>query len=230
MPAHPPSNSSACHDRATAKRAVALIVDQGEGTRKDHIDSHYGMFTTIRNELQQLLQQRSAFEPARPVADNPMAELHTDVGPSGPGQLVNLIADPTTRAVQDVFTSSYDLLLLSLFRFFAGGRDDSMAPAMKQVTLRLMMTVVRPLGELLTRLPMGDPYPGLTAGPSFEMFPEIELLPHAYTARVLIAERLQETAVAARALARGPDLEAGAATVMSSVAASLDELSRLLDP
>ena len=208
-------------DRETAKRATLLIIDQGEGTRRDSVDSHYGIFSAINTELNEMLRANPSFEPARPVADNPLCELHTFIGSDPDAPVVNIISDPTTRAVQDLFTVAYDVLVLALFRNFAAGRSDEGASVLKQVTLGLMMTVIRPLGELLTRLPMGPGYVGLTAGPSFEYFPEIELLPHAAAARIAMAERLDDAAAAAEVLARSNALDPGKAGVIASVGSNL---------
>ena len=213
-------------DRASAQQAVSLIMTQGEGSPRDRPDSHYGVFTAIRQDLVAMQAADPSFRPARPVADNPLAQLHPDCRADPDGAHLNVITDPLTRQVQDIFTSAYDILLLALFRFFAGGSSAAAAPAVKQVVLDLMMTVIRPLGDLLTRLPMGDEYVGLTAGPSFETFPEVELLPHGAAARVVIAERL--VATQADALDACGLLDARAATVMSAVAARLGESAAVL--
>jgi hypothetical protein len=213
-------------DRASAQQAVSLIMTQGEGSPHDRPDSHYGVFTGIRQELVAMQAADPSFRPARPVADNPLAQMHPDCRADPDGAHLNVITDAVTRQVQDIFTSAYDILLLALFRFFAGGSSDSAAPAVKKVVLDLMMTVIRPLGDLLTRLPMGEEYVGLTAGPSFETFPEVELLPHGAAARVVIAERL--VATQADALDACGLLDPRAATVMSAVAARLGESAAAL--
>jgi hypothetical protein len=215
-------------DRESAKRATLLIIDQGEGTRRDSADSHYGIFSAINTELNDMQRANPDFQPARTVADNPLCELHTFIGSDPDGPVVNIISDPTTRSVQDLFTVAYDVLVLALFRNFAGGRDDKGASVLKQVTLGLMMTVIRPLGELLTRLPMGPGYVGLTAGPSFEYFPEIELVPHAAAARTAMAERLGDAAEAAAVLARSQALDPGKAGVIASVGGNLARFAAAL--
>ncbi len=213
-------------DRATAQQAITLIMVQGEGSPADRPDSHFGVFSTIQRQLGQLTAADPTFRPARPVADNPLSGAHPDCNPDPAGARLNLIADPTTIRVQDIFTSSYDMLLLALFRFFAGGSTDAAAPAVKRVVFELMMNVVRPLGDLLTRLPMGDGYGALTAGPSFETFPEIELLPHGAAARVLIAERLETTQL--DAIEVGGLLDRRSAAVLVSVADHLGRLAQAL--
>ena len=63
-----------------------------------------------------------------------------------------------------------------------------------------MEDVISPLGELITRLPIGPDYPGMTAGPAFELFYDADwLLPHQDAAWQLIGERLDELAAFAMA-------------------------------
>jgi hypothetical protein len=58
-----------------------------------------------------------------------------------------------------------------------------------------MVGVLRPLGNLITSLPVGPEHPGLTAGPSFELFYENDyLMPHREAAWALLEERLREAA------------------------------------
>jgi hypothetical protein len=56
-----------------------------------------------------------------------------------------------------------------------------------------MYLVIRPLGEVITQMPVGPDHPGMNAGPSFEVFyASGYLLPHTWQAWVLIHERMQE--------------------------------------
>jgi hypothetical protein len=55
-----------------------------------------------------------------------------------------------------------------------------------------MKNVVKPLGSLVTRLPVGPEHPGRTAGPTFELFygPDL-LLPHRDAAWAVMEERMR---------------------------------------
>jgi hypothetical protein len=57
-----------------------------------------------------------------------------------------------------------------------------------------MFLLIKPLGQLLTTLPVGAEFPGKTAGPSFEFYRTSYLLPHRRAAWVLMHERLLELA------------------------------------
>ena len=63
---------------------------------------------------------------------------------------------------------------------------------LSRATLRMMASVLRPLGEALTKMPAGDAYPGKTAGPGFGYNRDVHLLPHKESAWVFFAERLRE--------------------------------------
>jgi hypothetical protein len=58
-----------------------------------------------------------------------------------------------------------------------------------------MEDVIAPLGELVTRLPIGPEHPGRRAGPMFELFYAVDyLLPHREAAWTIMEERLREVA------------------------------------
>jgi hypothetical protein len=109
---------------------------------------------------------------------------------------VPLISDPLTARVTDLFNVGYEILLQALQRFFAHTDEtDEQLQVLADAAVGLMLTVIKPLGDLITTLPVGAEYPGLTAGPSFELFYETDyLLPHLEAAWALLAERLDETA------------------------------------
>ncbi len=203
-------------DRSSAVEACRLIMVEGEGSPADHADCHEGIFRRIRSEIGEV------DEPARPVAPNPVL---TERGGEPHGTLVT---DPVTRAVQEICNDAYEVLVLALLGFFAGGSRDPAAPAVKAATLQLMTTVIRPLGELLTRLPIGPEHVGLHAGPGFEIGDAASLPPHRDTARRLMAERLDHAAASARRLADDTTLPPSRTSVLDGVAANLQRCSTLL--
>jgi CDGSH-type Zn-finger protein/uncharacterized Fe-S cluster protein YjdI len=85
-----------------------------------------------------------------------------------------------------------------------------------------MTTVIRPLAEALTKLPV-DQYrlPGKTAGPGFGYNRDIHLLPHKQSAWVFFGERLWQLAVAATKLRLNPNLPTG----IQEAAAALQDLA-----
>jgi hypothetical protein len=58
-----------------------------------------------------------------------------------------------------------------------------------------MNWVMRPLGSLLTTLPVGPDRPGVLAGPAFEIVqPSFYVLPHRVAAWRILTERLEQLA------------------------------------
>jgi len=88
------------------------------------------------------------------------------------------------------------VLLQTLQRHFAHTEEtDEQLSTLADAAIGLMVRVLRPLGGLITTLPVGREHPGRTAGPSFELFYESDyLLPHREAAWLLLEERLRDAA------------------------------------
>src|ERR1700758_4240478 len=173
-------------DAASAHRAIDEILGQGEGPRGDWRNAHFGQFVEILDEYEQLRETDRGFDPVRPV-------LPLNVRPSERDPNVPLVTDPTTQRVMDLFNVCYEVLLLMLQRFFAHTEEtDAQLQVLVDGTYALMVRAIKPLGDVITRLPAGPEYPGQTAGPSFELFYESDyVLPHREAAWVLMAERIE---------------------------------------
>src|SRR5262249_19091829 len=155
--------------------------------------SHYRIFSRVKKELEALTQQFPDFDPARPVADNPLTRRHRD----SPGRSV--IQDDFTREVAELFNALYGSMILMLVRHFAfGGESTEQRTTMRRQAVAMMKAVIRPLGEVLTGLPMGADFPGRTAGPGFEFYGDLRLPPDMKTSWVLVYERLVAEAAEAR--------------------------------
>ena len=83
-----------------------------------------------------------------------------------------------------------------LNRFFLhGGETDEEFKVLSDVSVDMMFNVIRPVGILLTTLPIGPHLPGVMAGASFETYRlGSHPLPHRYGAWMIIHERLIELA------------------------------------
>jgi len=57
-----------------------------------------------------------------------------------------------------------------------------------------MFMIIKPLGQLLTTLPIGPDLPGKMAGPTFEIYRTGYILPHHAAAWIVLHERLLELA------------------------------------
>lgn len=180
-------------DLASARRAIATIVEQGEGARGDWREAHFGRVLAI---LDQYLAAKAAdpeLEPARPV-------LAATVRSPESGVAFPIITQPFTVRCVDLLNSVYEVVLQLLSRYFAhADESDVQLETLAKVAVELMEDAVAPLGGLVTRLPVGAEHPGRTAGPTFELFYAMDyLLPHREAAWTLMVERLHEVAAFAK--------------------------------
>ena len=207
-------------DLASACRAVGEILEQGEGPRGHWQNAHFGQFVNILDEYQRMCAANPDFDPVRPVmAANVRPIEHADVP---------LVTDPLTSECMDLFNVAYEILLLALERYFAHTEEtDEQLETLAEVTLGLMFNALRPLGDLVTTLPAGREYPGMTAAPSFELFYESDyLIPHRAAAWALLEERLRGASAFATRCRTGQAAELPAVTaVLTGVGAALDRLA-----
>ncbi len=170
----------------TALGAIQTIVEQGEGLRAVRDGTHYWRFIEIEKQYSQMRRARSDFQPARPVLANPFSRLPTDA-PS-----VNLLDDPHSIAVCDLFNGIYEVMLQLLMRFLAHfSRETSREVALLgDAAISLMVGCLAPVADVLTRMPAGPLHPDMNAGPSFQFFRSTQLLPHKDAAWIVLRERL----------------------------------------
>jgi hypothetical protein len=174
---------------ASAAQAIDTIVEQGEGARGEWRNAHFGRLLAILDEYLDIKRVDPGFEPARPV-------LAANVRPQATGIAMPLITDPGTTRCMDLLNVVYEVLLQLLSRYFAH-TDESPAQlkVLADVSVGLMYAAIKPLGTVVTTLPVGSDTPGRTAGPGFELFYQVDyLLPHRDAAWVLMAERLRDAA------------------------------------
>jgi hypothetical protein len=176
-------------DLASAHRAIDTILEQGEGARGHWQTAHFGQFVQILDQYRQLKAANPDFAPARPV-------LFATVRPSERDDTVPRITEPVTSRCTDLFNVGYEGLLQILQRYFAHTEEtDAQLATLSSAAIALMVRVLKPLGDLITTLPVGPEQPGMTAGPSFELFYENDyLMPHREAAWALLEERVRDAA------------------------------------
>jgi hypothetical protein len=207
-------------DCASAQAAIDTIIEQGEGPRGNWQSAHFGQFVKIFDEYFALWQSNPQFQPARPV-------LPANVRVHERALDAPLIRDPLTARCTDLFNVGYEVLLLVLQRYFAHTTEsDAQLGVLADIAFALMFQVIKPLGQLVTRLPVGPEYPGRTAGPGFELFYESDcVLPHQRAAWYVLEERMRDaTAFCERIVADAPHLAAmlePVASALTKCAASL---------
>jgi hypothetical protein len=175
-------------DRMSATAAIESIVIEGEGSDTQGQLSHWSRFETIRDELQAETAADPAFQPARPVLANPSTR--------SPGEpRAELVDDPYTRRVSELFNWVYATMLMMLLQHYSFAGDTVPQRAFLRDTIRRLMSgVIRPLGEILTYLPAHAGAPTPTAGPSFELYADLRVPARRESAWALFRERLTEAA------------------------------------
>lgn len=214
-------------DRASALRAIEMIVEQGESPTSEHPDAHFCVFDGIRLEFEsesaRAVAAGSAFEPVRPILSNPMTHFYEDARGG------NIIRDELTHNVADLYNVAYDTMLLMLLRFFAHTDEtERELEVLSRGTIRMMASALRPLGEALTKMPAGPPYPGLGAGPGFGYNRDIHLLPHKESAWIFFVERLDQLAMKATYIRTHfdvPDEIEEAAAALQDIGARIAEIA-----
>ncbi len=208
-------------DLESARRAIDTIVEQGEGARGEWRDAHFGRLLGILDEYLELKAADPSFEPARPV-------VAANVRPQPTGVLVPLISDPGTTRAMDLLNVTYEVLLQLLSRYFAHTDETpEQLQVLADVSVGLMYAAIKPLGAVVTSLPIGPGPPGVTAGPGFELFYSVDyLLPHREAAWVLMEERLRDAAAFAVRCGRmcTPALMEPLAKVARALEKSADQL------
>lgn len=193
-------------DRATALEAVDLIIEEGEGgSAESDLHSHYARLVEMRRQFEAALAADPAFAPSHAVVSDPTTrERHREA--SG----ATLLTHPLARALADLFGTAYETMLFALYRFYA--RTDETPEelyGLRQTAFFPLMTVVlRPLAEMLAETPAFESATAERAGAPFEFYRSVQLLPRKESAWVVIAERLDEMAGAAREILARDDAPA----------------------
>ena len=210
-------------DLNSAEAALQAIIVQGEGARGITESSHYGKFLRIQEEYEQILREDPTFQPGRPVMWNPYSMLPNDIADDSE---VNLIEDPLSVDISNVFDGSYELLIQVLGRLFAHGEEsqDELSN-LANITEGLMVDVIGPLGDILTRLPAGPSHSELMAGPSFRFSRDINTPPHRESARALFVERFKELSAYCGFL----QTEGALSSVLTRVRTSLGQYAEQLE-
>jgi len=177
-------------DAESVTRAVAAIVEQGEGARGEWREAHFGIFLRMLDELQAARAADPTFEPARDVV---LAYVHHVDDADAP---VARITHDLTARVADLFDAAYEATLMALTRYFVH-TDESFdqVRTLARSAKRLMAGVLAPLGVTMTALPLSDDLTGPRAGPAFRMVPHtFYMLPHRDAAWHVLRQRVQRMA------------------------------------
>jgi hypothetical protein len=211
-------------DLDSARAAVKVIIEQGEGASPDAEDSHYSRFLAMRDDYRALLEANEDFRPGRPVLTNPYALLPAEAAAAA---AANLVDDPLSADLSSLFDGCYEVMVQVLGRLFVHAEEsEAQFAALADVSIGLMIDVIYPLGCALTRLPAGPGHPGFTAGPSFRLSRGATIPTQKDVARLVLRERLSELAAYCRFL----QASAGAPLVLTNVRTALEGFASRLAP
>lgn len=173
---------------------ITQILEEGEGVWgvPPPLDSHFTVYQNILDELRVQEQNSSSvpFLPALPVVWNPTIsdtpDHHSVPLPRLKAGLdeamVTPVTNPVAKRAMALFNTAYDVLVRMLHGYFAFYEKDDTTGIRPPVTNAFFRTsfypfmtmVIRPLGEILCRLPAREGYapvpgkvPDATAGPNF---------------------------------------------------------------
>jgi len=211
---------TAVTDLASALKAIETIITEGEGARGDWKAAHFGKFLGILNEYKEIKGKYPDFDPSRPT-------LAAFVRPPSDVESPELIDDELTAGIADLFNASYEVLLQLLNRFFlqADTSNEGLS-VLSEASIKMMVTVIRPLGKTITAMPVGPHRPGLTTGPTFEMYQMNYLLPRGKAAWVVLHERLLELVGNASELSR----KTNSPKILLAVQRTLGLIAKALEP
>lgn len=169
---------------AEALRALALIVEQGEGSLVCEEASHFARFRAIREQWQALSAQRGEFKPYRDAARHPVMR-----SPVSSSLRIQVVSEPAIDLL-DVGNASYFLML----RILALMSDTVNCLLPRPVVMRQAMNLMHALadiGSALTRLPANPAHPGVSAGLTFTLSRTALGYESPDSAARLIAERME---------------------------------------
>ncbi|MCB9245449.1 MAG: hypothetical protein H6606_03380 [Flavobacteriales bacterium] len=176
------------------EQVIDQIIQEGEGVWgvPPPLDSHFMVFQQILDELADMeLKSQVPVEPSLPCVFNPtishVPEYHNVPVEKGliadnENSALYHVTNPTTQAAMELYNQAYNVLIQMLygfFKFYSIDYTTGIRPPVPNAFFRtsfypFMTMVMRPLGEILCRLPAdadfvpdGGKVPPRTAGPNF---------------------------------------------------------------
>jgi CDGSH-type Zn-finger protein/uncharacterized Fe-S cluster protein YjdI len=186
---------------ADAKRAIHLIIKQGEGSREAVEDSHYARFVAIRNEWRAFHAKRPDFVPFVPyrnAARNPV--MRSPVS----NDRLQILAEPASTLL-DAGNTCYGLMLRLLSLVADDPAYFAQLPAGRKTVVEqtlLLMHVTTEIGSALTTLPAHPDHPGVRAGLTFTVSRQALSFPSVGASAALLAEKFAAVATRIAELAK----------------------------
>lgn len=208
-------NSVAVTDLASALAGIEAIVKEGEGSRGEDSECHYGKFTGVRDEYESLLAANPKFAPSRDVVRNPVMRKP----PTGDESARTHISAAESVVVLDAANAVYGHLLRLLTQAYRTDGDLGMQGMCMTASLALMH-IFADLSSHLTTLPAEDGGSS-RAGVTYTMLRSMEPLTQGPAESALIAERLLELSARCETLLPAAVFGKAAARLKETAAAFL---------
>ena len=201
-------------DMQSAEDAIQTIIEQGEGAPAHSENSHYNRFLTVRHEYDAFVAAEPSFDPAFPVAHNPVMRK-----PLNPENRVHIDAAEAAR-VLDFANSLYGHMLRCLVQAFGRGDDEEGKRLFVGSAIDIMEILPGVSGHLAS-LPASHHHPGVNAGITFTMLRDIAQLPRGPGEKRMMAERVAELGKQARHIFPVGHELAGSAEALDKIVANL---------
>jgi hypothetical protein len=192
-------------DLRSALAALDTIVVQGEGAPQEHEASHFRQFVSIRDEFRQFAAARPGFEPAYPVARDPVMRAPIREGRAH-------VDDARAAPVLDAANALYNAMLRLLSQAW-GHPARALGEQRRLVDAALgLMRACGLVAAHLATLPANAALPGVNAGISFTTLRATAPWVEGASEMPLLQERLRELDTGLRRLAaREPALQPASA-------------------
>jgi len=173
-------------DLQSAVLAVEVIIEQGEGGRRDSEESHFARFLAMASEYDAFLAVDPEFVPHRPIVFDPIMFAPIVDAPG-----VHIDNHDSAR-VLDLANATYGLML----RLLSSGTGIARSAHQRRLEIDgavSLMHVLDDLSTLLTLMPAGSA-PNPCAGMNFHLPRSGLALPQREAGALLLAERADEIA------------------------------------
>jgi hypothetical protein len=176
-------------NQQSARAAILMIVGQGEGTERDDLNCHFGMFLRVLDDLRSETAKSGAeFDPVRQVVENPITRFRGLESIQG----ATLIEEAYANAVANFFNDVYGLTMQMLqFTFSSSTEISPVAKTFASDAIVVMTTVLKPIGESLMLLPAHNGS-SVCAGPEFGLSRHVSLPTEPDIAQIIVGERFNE--------------------------------------
>lgn len=170
-------------------------------------NSHYIQFWKVYQDLQTALDEDKTYEPARNVVDNPMLNRHPETAKAVD---VHIVEHPYTQSVLELFNAGYETMVDMLLIYYSndGITEDQRKLFMNTAFFPFMTMFIRPVGEVLTMLPMNESKTNKLdvprSGASFEYYINSGWKPKTAPEWTYLAERLKQMEDLAHQLQKMP--------------------------